>query len=139
MFINIRKNYISRLIILSISILLLMQQFVYTQVGGTSSMQTTNTQTFNRYQLTDVGLNQQIQVPVKISVLLVKGIFIPKISFLATFVFISVIITIAFSFWKPLIGAINGILSLIAIFAFLTIQFIKMRKELQLYDMIPVE
>ncbi len=90
----------------------------------------------NRFQLTDVGLTQQIRIPVKISVSLVKGIFIPKISFLATFLFISIILTIAFSLWKPLIGSINGILSLIAIFAFIIIQFIKMRKELQSYDMI---
>ena len=90
----------------------------------------------NRFQLTDVGLSQQIRIPVKISVSLVKGIFIPKISFLATFLFISIILTIAFSLWKPLIGAINGIFSLIAIFAFIIIQFIKMRKELQSYDMI---
>ena len=93
----------------------------------------------NRFQLTDVGLTQQIRIPVKISVSLVKGIFIPKISFLATFLFISIILTIAFSLWKPLIGSINGILSLIAIFAFIIIQFIKMRKELQSYDMIPEE
>jgi hypothetical protein len=89
----------------------------------------------NRFQLTDVGLNQNIRVPVKISVLLVKGIIIPKISFLATLVFISVIITIGFAFWKPLVGAINGILSLFAILAFLIIQFIKLRKDLQSYNM----
>ena len=90
----------------------------------------------NRFQLTDIGLSQQIRIPVKISVLLVKGIFVPKITFLATFLLISVIITIAFSLWKPLIGAINGIISLIAILAFIIIQFIKMRKELKSYDMI---
>jgi len=52
-FINFRKNYISKLIIINISILLLLQQFTYAQVNSSSNSQGSNTKTFNKYQLTD--------------------------------------------------------------------------------------
>jgi protein involved in polysaccharide export with SLBB domain len=51
--INFRENYISKLIIINISILLLLQQFAYTQVNSNATGQNTNSKTFSKYQLTD--------------------------------------------------------------------------------------
>ncbi len=90
----------------------------------------------NRYILTEVGLNLKQRIPVKISTQLVKGSYIPRLVLLLAFLVISCIITIAFSFWNPTAGAINGILSLIILLYFLIRHYMTIRKDMQVYDLI---
>jgi len=51
--INIRNNYFSKLLVVNISLLLLVQEFAYSQVGSSKVVQNADTNTFNKVEIAD--------------------------------------------------------------------------------------
>ena len=88
----------------------------------------------NRYILSELGSSLKKRIPVKLPAQMVKGFYVPRIVLLLVFLIISCIITIAFSFWNPAFGAVNGTLTLIVAISILILHFITLRKEMKVFD-----
>lgn len=86
----------------------------------------------NRFILTPEGSSKQaMQIPVKISSYLFKGVFITSNLFLLSFLVTIFVLTLIIAFYKPLLAIINGLIGLLVSVIITYLQFRKNKKQIQ--------
>ncbi len=94
----------------------------------------------NKYVLTQKGLDKQdFKVPVLIPTQTIKGLMIPRIIFLLSFLIASVITVVILQFFAYIIALYVGIGSLILAIILVIREYIELRKQFRFYKFISEE
>jgi hypothetical protein len=82
---------------------------------------------------------QDFRIPVLIPAQTIRGLMIPRIIFLLSFLVVSVIIVIVSLFYTYLISTYVGLASLIVAIALVIREYLELRKQLRFYKFISDE